>query len=476
MRSICFFIPDLNNRELNRSLPVLTALAVFSPHCIAQTPPAEDSPLPLAERIWVSVQANIITQLHPAFRARYSGPNSLRPESERATSRVFTLYTGLRLTRTTEVLFDLESAGGRGISDAFGLAGFTNLDVVRNPTLGQAPYVARIQIHQTIPFSSARRQAEPGPLSLASQVPVRRLEIRAGKLGTVDLFDLNAIGSDSHLQFMNWTADNNGAYDYAADTRGYTYGVVIEYFDKSWAARFGEMLMPKIANGIHLDWNLARARGENLELEAHPTLLPGHDTTVRFLAYANHANMGLYREAIAAYRAGIDAVPDITAHRRQGRVKYGFGLNAEQELPGAWRVYGRMGWNEGHHESFAYTEAEGALAGGADVKGAHWKRPLDRAGATLLLNSLSHDHRRYLALGGLGFLLGDGALHYGCEKTIEAYYTAHLWRGVFLSTDLQRIWNPGYNRDRGPVLVPGFRVHVEDRLPFNWLRRKPRPN
>ena len=150
------------------------------------------------------------------------------------------------------------------MSSALGVAGFTNLDVVRNPSLGEAPYVARVMLHYTIPLGKQMAEANRTPLSLANLVPVRRLELRLGKMSTADFFDLNSGGSDSHLQFMNWTADNNGAYDYAADTRGYTYGLVAEYYSGKWAARFGEMLMPTIANGIKLDWNLARARAGEL--------------------------------------------------------------------------------------------------------------------------------------------------------------------------------------------------------------------
>ena len=112
-------------------------------------------------------------------------------------------------------------------------------------------------LHYTIPLSRETTEATRNPLSLASTIPVRRLELRAGKISTADFFDLNSAGSDSHLQFMNWAAVNNGAYDYAADTRGYTYGLVAELYSKAWAARFGEMLMPTVANGIKLDWDLA---------------------------------------------------------------------------------------------------------------------------------------------------------------------------------------------------------------------------
>src|ERR1700730_12742712 len=194
--------------------------------------PATVFPHSSKNRFWISGQINTVFQWHPSFRAKYTGDNSLRPQAENATSRVLTLYTGIQLTKTTEILVDVESAGGRGISDAFGLAGFTNLDVVRNPALGSTPYLARAMLRQIIPLSRENVESERGPFSLATQLPVRRLERRAGKFGTADFFDLNSVGSDSHLQFMNWTIDNNGGYDYAADTRGYTWGLIVEYQDR----------------------------------------------------------------------------------------------------------------------------------------------------------------------------------------------------------------------------------------------------
>jgi hypothetical protein len=231
--------------------------------------PAVASGDSLEDRLWLSAQANFIRQQHSSFDAAYSGPNSFLSSKEHETSRVETLYAGFQITKQLEILFDLESAGGAGLSNALGIAGFTNVDVVRNPTLGENPYVSRVMLHYTIPLSAETTEATRNPLALASTVPVRRLELRLGKMSTVDFFDLNSAGSDSHLQFMNWALVNNGAYDYAADTRGYTYGFVAEYYAKTWAARFGEMLMPTVANGITLDWNIARARGENFELEHH---------------------------------------------------------------------------------------------------------------------------------------------------------------------------------------------------------------
>jgi hypothetical protein len=437
-------------------------LLVASTGCAQdQEPSSVMFPHPDDTRWWISGQVNVVFQAHPPFEARYSGPNSLRPHGEHATSRVLTLYTGFALTRTTEVFADVEEAGGRGISDALGLAGYTNLDVVRNPTIGEAPYLARLMVRQMVPLSDRMEKADRDGSNLATQVSERRLEFRAGKFSAADFFDVNGVGSDSHLQFLNWTIDNNGAYDYAADTRGYSWGLIAEYESPKWAARFGEMLMPKVANGPDLEWNIRKARAENIEFDFRPALLGAHKTVIRLLSFVNHANMGTYQHAIARYRDGIDPRPIIENTRVQGTVKYGFGLNLEQELPRQIRAYGRFGWNEGQHESFAYTEVDQTTSGGADIALKRLHRPLDRWGTALVSNGISRPHQEYLRLGGLGFLLGDGNLTYGRENILETYYTLHIWRGAFFAFDLQRIWNPGYNRDRGPVIVPGLRVHLD---------------
>lgn len=433
----------------------------------AQVSPADPAPPATvfhhaeASRYWLSGQANLVFQWHPRFRAAYSGRNSLRPDPESGLYRVLTLYTGLQLSRTTEILFDLESSSGVTLSDGLGLGGFSNLDVVRTPFLGAKPYTARLILRQIIPLSRERVPVTRGPLGLAASLPARRLEFRVGKFGLTDFFDVNSVGSDSHLQFLNWTVDVTGAWDFAADTRGYTYGVMVEYQDRRWGVRFAEALMPKEANGIDLEWNLRRAHAENVEIELRRQFLPKRNGVVRLLGYVNHANMGSYRQAVERFQAGRDPQPDVTAHPRQARSKYGVGMNFEQELTGWLTVFGRWGWNDGRNETFAFTEVDRSISGGAGASGARWRRRLDRAGLALASNGLSGDHRRYLALGGHGFLLGDGRLTYGREWIVEGYYTAHFWRGVFGSFVLQHIWNPGYNRDRGPVLVPALRLHVE---------------
>ncbi len=420
--------------------------------------------------LWIGAEVNSIAQYHPAFHALYSGTNSLRPSAEAAISGLITVFAALRLLRTSEVIVDGEMALGGGLSGALGVAGFTNLDVVRNPSLSHEPYAARVEIHQIIPLSREWEvNDDRGPISSFEKVPRHRLELRVGKMSTADLFDINPAGSDSHMQFMNWTVDNNGAYDYAADTRGYTDGLVIEYQGPFIEARFGEMLMPKVANGIDLDWDLTHAHSENLELEIKYCRRKSWRGTVRLLAYVNHANMGDYQEANDAFRSGKDLLPDITLHRHPGNYKYGFGVNVIQELGGVARVFGRGGWNDGHAESFAYTEVDDTFELGFDLSGAIWKRKDDKIGLAFVTNGLSGAHREYLQLGGHGFLLGDGDpnhprpsnLNYGRENIAELYYNLHIWRGAFVAADAQLVDNPGYNRDRGPAWVFSLRGHLE---------------
>jgi hypothetical protein len=412
-------------------------------------------------RWWISGQVNFITQFHPTFRSPYKGPNSLNPNGEHATSHWLSLYLGYAITPTLEVFLDPEIAGGHGLSRGFGLGGFTNLDIVRAGANLPNPYLARLMVRKVIALSSKSAATERGPFALATTLPERRIELRFGKVSMADFFDVNEVGSDSHLQFMNWTADNNGAWDYAADTRGYTFGAIVDFESRTWGVRAAEALMPTVANGKDLQWKLSRAHAENFEAELRHGVLPHRSGRIRVLSFVNHANMGIYRQAINDFLAGKQLVPDITAHPAQVTTKYGFGVNLQQSLTSWLTLYGRFGWNNGRTESFAYDEVDQSVAFGGGVRGSKWKRKFDRAGVTFISNAISGDHRAYLALGGKGFTLGDGKLNYGREKIVELYYTVHLWRGVFGAFDLQHINNPGYNRDRGPVVVPSLRVHVE---------------
>jgi len=451
-------------------------------HGPTESPVVAVFPHPPGSSWWISGQANFIFQGRLPFHELYEGVNSFHNSAEYKTSMVGTLYTAYRPTHSirynTDLIFDLEAAEGRGLSEALGLAGFTNLDVVRNPNLGRVPYVARYEIHQVIGLTQKTTEQDANFFALAPTVPLRRIEFRVGKLTLPDFFDINGPGSDSHLQFMNWTIDNNGAWDYAADTRGYTVGGMAEYDDRIWSLRYGVFAMPVVANGIDLDWAFSRANGQNGEFELRQSLVRNRKGTTRILFYANHAHMGTYREANQDFLNGRDVakygitVPSILLHEHFGALKYGVGYNTEQEITENLRVFGRFGWNEGQHESYAYTEVDQTVLGGADYAGTRWRRPSDKVGIAVVSNAIKSDHQEYVKLGGLGFLLGDGNgspnfqrangdLNYGRENIVESYYTYHAWRGMFFSLDVQHIDNPGYNRDRGPGWVGSVRAHVD---------------
>ena len=412
-------------------------------------------------RFWLTGQANFIFQTHPPFHSDYRGPHSLSSNYEKATSRVMTFYTGVRLNNSTEILIDIEEAGGAALTEGFGLAGNTDLDIVRNPLLSKEPYLGRGMIHKVFALSKDKVENQRSFLSLFEELPRRRLEVRFGKFSMPDFFDINSVGSDTHFQFINWTTDNNGAYDYAADTRGYTVGVTADYEDRNWGFRFAEALMPKVANGIDLVWKPWQVHAENFEYELRHGIIPKKSGVVRLLAYTNYANMGIYRQAVANFQADPTSTPDITAHPWHVTRKYGFGVNLEQTLTRYMTAFARFGWDNGKTESFAYTEVDQTFAEGLGANGAWWHRKQDRAGVAFVSNAIKKDHQTYLADGGLGFLLGDGKLNYGRENIVETYYTIHAWRGIYVGPGLQHIVDPGYNRDRGPVLVPSFRAHVE---------------
>jgi hypothetical protein len=424
-----------------------------------------------SSRYLIGGQANIIFQAHAPFHSDYSGTNSLLSRGEYKTSMIGTVFMGFQLNKNpryaTDGIFDVESAGGRGDSEALGLAGFTNLDVVRNPNLGSTPYLARYEIHQVVGLTDKMVESDRTSFSLSTKLPETRLEFWVGRMSLPDLLDLNSIGTDSHLQFMNWSIDNNGAWDYAANTRGYTDAAVAEFTSHDFTARYALGAMPTVANGIDLQYNLRRASGQNVELEYRQgpgffiPALAKRKGAVRILGFVNKANMGDYRQQNQLYLAGGTKTPEITAHPLQSTMKYGVGWNFEQEVSENGRVYAQFGWNEGQHESYAYTEIDQTMAVGGDYTMKAFGRPNDKFGITFVSNAIKRDHQWYLAHGGLGFLLGDGKLNYAREDIVEAYYNYHLWKGVYYALDEQFVAHPGYNNDRGPVMVESVRMHVD---------------
>ena len=414
----------------------------------------------IAGRFWISGQANFIFQAHTPFHAPYSGPNSFHGYGENALSRTITLYTGVQLRRFTEVIASFDEAGGRGLSDGSGIAAYINADVI-NPDLSRGVYLSRFFFHHTIARTADRVEEEPNPFYLQSSIPRRRAEFTFGKFSLLDFFDVNEVGSDTHLQFTNIAIGNTGTYENGSDGHGDTLAGMVNYQGPKLGFRFAEALLPKVTTGTDLNYDIRHTHAENFGLDYTTYTIQGYATHLRGLAFVSHADLGNYREANDAYLAGRDKTPDITLHRHPGTVKPGLAFNFEQDLPRNFRVFLRTGWNDGHYESFTFSEMNNTVAFGGDLSGDSWHRKDDRIGSAFVNSGLGYDHRRYLALGGIGFMLGDGGLRYGRESVSETYYTAHVFGGLYVAAQLSFVNNPGFNRDRGPVVIPGLRAHID---------------
>jgi hypothetical protein len=442
-----------------RQLPV--ALLVLVASCCPLTRAAAQA---AATPPWVPQllgwQFTLIGQYLPPFHARYSGPNSLVSTGDRAATHTYGVYFGSRLVGPLEAYLDVEMARGAAVSNAVGLGGITNGDVIRQGAvqLGQAPYIARGYLRFSVALGSAMDTLARAMGQLPGPRPSSRLDFKLGKLALTDDFDQNRYANSTRTQFCDWGLFNNTAWDYAADTRGYSWGATIGWIHPRWTLRAASFLMPTSANGSIFDTDVRHAHGDNVELELRPT---GLGTVFRLLAFENYGRMGNYAEAVARAR-GSGLPPDIAGDDQPGRRKAGVGLNIEQPLAdsGETGAFLRIGWNDGRTEDFVFTEVDRHLSGGLEVAGTHWSRAEDRLGVAFLLHGLSPDHRAYLAAGGVGFLLGDGALNYGLEEVFEVDYRLQLGRYAELTPGTQLIEHPGYNRDRGPAFVATLRVNL----------------
>lgn len=429
---------------------LLLAYALTLPAAFAQE---------LREESWnAKFQTTYIWQTKPAFSAAYSSSNSLRPEHEKSYSFSATAAFGWRPWQGGELYFDPEVAQGVPLSGLTGLGGMTNGEQQKtsgpNPTL----YRARLFLRQGWELGGEKEALESDANQLAGMVDKRRIVVTAGNLAVIDLFDNGAFAHDPRTQFLNWALMVHGAYDFAADARGYTWGAAVEYFYDDWAIRAGRFMQPDEPNGLPLDRRIFTHYGDQIELE-HAHTMSAQSGKLRLLAFRNKAVMGAFREALAD-APNNGGIPDVTRVRKES-VKYGFGIGGEQNLSPDLGVFARASWNDGATETYAFTEIERSVSAGAALKGWAWKREDDTLGFALARNGLSRAHRDYLAAGGRGVFIGDGRLNYRPETIAEAYYSAAVARQAWATLDLQHIVNPAYNTDRGPVTVASIRLHAQ---------------
>lgn len=438
-----------NNKKVGFSL---TAVILFGSMPLVR---AEDT----VEEAWnVHFQATYIWQKKPSFSAPYTGVNSLSPFTEKSYSFSSTAALGWRPWTGAELYVNPELVQGVPLSGLTGLGGMTNGEQQKtggpNPTF----YRARLFLRQTWALGGQTVAVESDANQLAGMVDRTRIVVTAGNLAIIDIFDNSAFAHDARTQFMNWALLAHGAYDFAADSRGYTWGASAEYFWDDWVLRAGRFMQPAESNGLALDKHIFEHYGDQIELE-HAHRISEQPGKLRLLAFRNKAKMGSFRDALAD-APNNGGIPDVSRVRSE-RTKIGFGVSAEQSLTSDIGVFTRASWNDGASETYAFTEIERSISTGAIVQGGLWARDNDAVGVALVRNGLSAAHRDYLAAGGHGAFIGDGRLNYRPETIVEAYYSANVAKSAWVTLDYQRIANPAYNRDRGPVTIGSIRLHAQ---------------
>ena len=404
-------------------------------------------------------QATYVWQGKRPFSAAYSGRNSLTVDDEDSYSFTATAALGFRPWKGGQLYVNPEAAQGVPLSGLTGLGGFTNGEIARTagPTLKL--YRARLFLRQTWGMGGEQQVVESDANQLAGVVDQRRWVLTAGNLSVIDIFDDNAYNHDPRTQFLNWSLFTHGAYDFAADARGYSWGVALEWYRDAWAVRAGRFIQPRQPNQQQLDRDIFQHYGDQIELE-HAHAIGDQPGKLRVLLFRNRAKMSRFQDALdlAAQTGGT---PDINAVRTGEQSKHGFGLNVEQAVSSDIGLFARASWADGRTETYAFTEIDRSLSGGVLIKGSAWKRGQDNVGIAVARNGLSQVRRNYLAAGGFGFFIGDGRLNYRPEAILEVFYNARLAKAAWVTLDWQHILNPAYNADRGPVDVASVRLHTE---------------
>ncbi len=408
------------------------------------------------QRYGFHFQQTTITQYKPAFSAPYTGQNSLITASETQNSITSTLFGAARLWKGASIYFNPELSGGAGLSKTLGIAGFPNGETFRVGSTEPKIYIARLYFKQNFEWGKDKDTIEDANNQLAGLKSKRYFSFAIGKFGMADFFDGNNFSHDPREQFMNWALMDNGAWDYPANTRGYVLGSAFELGQPSWTLRFAFTMITTQANQSIWDAKIGKANTQTLEFEKRYKI-SGQNGTVRILAFRNNGKFGNYLEAITQN----PIAPNIDATQQYGRHKYGFGISADQYLTKDLGIFAKTSYNDGHTETWFFTEIDRSFSFGGVLKGTKWKRNDDELGLAFIANGISADHRNYLAAGGYGFLIGDGKLNYSSELIAELYYKINVFQKKFwLSPDYQFILHPAYNADKGAVNVFGLRAHI----------------
>lgn len=424
-------------------------------------PALASDPDTLRDQFWnYHFQLTVLPQYHPAFKAGYTGDNSLQKCEESTVSISASISLGMRLWKRAQVYFNPEVSGGSGFSFTHGVAGFPNGEVYRVSDPSPHIYIGRFYLRQLFALSKTSHRVDDESGQLAGWEPDSYISLIAGKFSMMDMFDENTYAHDPRTQFYNWALMGNGAWDYPANVRGYDYGLALEFVRPKWAIRTAFVALPKEANGQQMEFDPTKSFGTALEFE-RSYKLGQRKGKLRAMVYFNMAPMGNYDQSVELGKLD-DTVPDITLTRTPGRTKYGCGINLEQEVAKDLGLFMRAGWNDGRNETWVFTEIDRTVTLGLNLKGSWWKRAGDDLSVALIMNGISSQHSAYLKAGGMGFIIGDGNLNYAPEFIGEIYYSFQFFgKLLWICPDYQFILNPAYNQDRGPANAFGLRVHVE---------------
>ena len=418
---------------------------------------AQNSDTLKIDRFSIHAQTTLINQYKPAFSVKYTGENSLIPQQEDKTSITSTLFLGLRLWKGASIFLNPEIAGGYGLSRTLGIAAEPNGETYRIGDPAPQIYLARLFYRQIFTLTTKKSYQESDFNHLGEYLPAKYIAFTIGKIGIADYFDANQYSHDPRTQFMSWALMSNGAWDFPANTRGYTPSIVLEFVSLRHEVRYGISLVPLTANGNEMNWNILLANSNTLEY-TYRYKLNKRNGAIRLLGFFTTSNMGNYKQSIALDPQN----PVIEKTREYGHTKYGFGINAEQEINDFIGCFVKGSWNDGNNETWAFTEIDHTLSAGITITGDKWKRKNDNIGLAFVASGISEPHREYLQAGGFGFMLGDGNLNYGGEYLTEFYYSAELVKNyIFISGAYQFLINPAYNKDRqGFVNIFSVRLHA----------------
>lgn len=412
-------------------------------------------------------QLTVINQIHSGFKAAYSGANSLSDSVEpAATSVTTTLFLGRRLWKGAAIYANPEVSGGRGLSYSVGVAGALNGETYRIGNPEPVLSLSRAYFQQTFRVGNAGYENVADALNqVADRLPTHRITITAGKFAMADFYDVNSYSHDARSQFLNWSLMSDGAWDYPADVKGYTTGLHVEWHTPDWSIRVSTVAVPVVANHPKMEYVVGKAHSETAEFE-RDTKIGGHPGAIRLLFSYTASRAPSYKAGLEALQTGDTTLLKVISGNAEGTSyggnKTGICLNLQQELTENIGAFARVGWNDGQHATWAFTEIDQTAHIGLSFKGTPWWRSDDVVGVAAVVNGISAEHRAFLKAGGYGFIIGDGTLNYGHESIVETYYKARLYEHVYFTFDYQYVTNPGYNKDRhGPVSVFAFRGHIE---------------